>query len=51
VRVGVTKPAKFDDVDGVGVIIERRRPTSAPPRSREAEVLSLLGAGMVPGKQ
>ncbi len=50
VRVGVTKPAKFDDVDGVGVIIERRRPVSAPPRSREAEVLSLLGAGMVPGK-
>lgn len=49
VRVGVTKPAKFDDVDGVGVIIERRRPGGAPARPRDAEVLSLLGAGMLPG--
>jgi len=51
-RVGVTKPRKFDDVDGVGVLIERSR----PPRARRehgpgAEVLSLLGAGMVPGGQ
>lgn len=51
VRVGVTKPRKFDDVEGVGVIIER----VAPPRARRsdapadgAEILSLLGAGMVP---
>lgn len=51
VRVAVTKPAKFDDVDGVGVIIERRRPTEAPIRPRDAEVLSLLGAGLVPGQR
>lgn len=50
VRVSVTKPHKFDDVEGVGVMIER----SGQARSRRepghaAEVLSLLGAGMVPG--
>lgn len=52
VRVGVTKPRKFDDVEGVGVVIERVR--TAPPRrsqpSDSAEVLSLLGTGMVPGQ-
>lgn len=48
VRVGVTKPRKFDDVEGVGVIIERRRAPRAR-RGEGAEVLSLLGAGMVPG--
>ncbi len=50
VRVRVTKPGKFPDVDGVGVMIERRRrpaPVATPRQS--AEVLSLLGAGMVPG--
>lgn len=50
VRVAVTKPRKFDDVEGVGVVIERRR--SLRPRrlvpAAGAEVLSLLGAGMVP---
>ena len=51
VRVGVTKPAKFDDVEGVGVIIERRRPVArAAARQRDAEVLSLLATGMVPGQ-
>lgn len=49
VRVGVTKPRKFDDVEGVGVIIERSRPQRARRGSDSAEVLSLLGAGMVPG--
>ncbi len=49
VRVGVTKPGKFDDVDGVGVIIERRRSSpDASHRKRPAEVLQLLGAGLVP---
>ncbi len=53
VRVGVTKPAKFDDVDGVGVIIERRRAPGTEagvrPTANSAEVLSLIGTGMVPG--
>ncbi len=51
VRVGVTKPRKFDDVEGVGVIIERRGPPRArrsDPSGDGAEILSLLGAGMVP---
>lgn len=49
VRVVVVKPRKFDDVESVGVAIERRRaPTSAPGRS--ATMLSLIGAGMVPGQ-
>ncbi|ATE62657.1 dihydroneopterin aldolase [Thauera sinica] len=50
VRVGITKPRKFDDVEGVGVLIERRRAHREPaaPR-RDAEVLSLLASGMVPG--
>jgi dihydroneopterin aldolase len=52
VRVRVTKPGKFHDVDGVGVMIERRRRPQAPARPRHsAEVLSLLGAGMVPGER
>jgi dihydroneopterin aldolase len=45
VRVGVTKPNKFEDVDGVGVIIERRRPAAR----QEAEIVSLLDAGPAPG--
>ena len=49
VRIAVAKPAKFDDVDGVGVIIERRRDERrATVASHDAEVLSLLGSGMVP---
>jgi dihydroneopterin aldolase len=50
VRVVVVKPKKFDDVDAVGVAIERRRSaaSSAAPRAG-ATVLSLIGAGMVPG--
>ena len=52
VRVGITKPRKFDDVEGVGVLIERRRAHREPtePR-RDAEVLSLLGYGLVPGSR
>ncbi len=45
-RVSVTKPAKFDDVDAVGVTIERRRPVR--PVLRPAEVLHLLGTGLIP---
>jgi dihydroneopterin aldolase len=48
VRVRVAKPRKFDDVEAVGVMIERRRsvPREAGPR---AATLYLLGAGLVPG--
>lgn len=48
VRVVVVKPRKFDDVESVGVAIERRRPAE-PAGGRNAPVLSLIGAGMVPG--
>ncbi|HXF47163.1 MAG TPA: dihydroneopterin aldolase [Burkholderiaceae bacterium] len=46
VRVVAVKPRKFDDVDAVGVALERRR----DPRQREASVLHLIGSGMVPGQ-
>jgi dihydroneopterin aldolase len=49
VRVVVVKPRKFDDVESVGVAIERRRPAAPADVGRSATVLSLLGAGMVPG--
>lgn len=45
-RVKVVKPRKFDDVQAVGVQIERW----APERPRTAAaVLHLIGSGMVPG--
>ncbi len=48
VRVKVVKPHKFDDVQAVGVQIERR---AAVPRPQgHATVLHLIGSGMVPGK-
>ena len=50
VRVGVTKPGKFDDVDGVGVIIERRASAPRSAAQGDADVLSLLASGMVPGR-
>lgn len=52
VRVVVVKPKKFDDVDAVGVAIERRRalaPSASASARAGATVLSLIGAGMVPG--
>lgn len=52
VRVAVTKPHKFDDVDGVGVVIQRHRSRPAEPgATRGAEVLSLMGAGLIPGER
>lgn len=48
VRVRVAKPHKFDDVQAVGVMIERRRTATAEPRGRGAALLTLIGAGMVP---
>lgn len=47
-RVAVTKPGKFDDVEGVGVVIERRRTAPEHAPRRAAEVLQLLGSGLVP---
>jgi dihydroneopterin aldolase len=54
VRVVVVKPRKFDDVESVGVAIERRRPAPAAPSAasgsaRNATLISLIGTGMVPG--
>jgi 7,8-dihydroneopterin aldolase/epimerase/oxygenase len=52
VRVKVVKPRKFDDVDTVGVQIERTRADveSLNARSqRAAAVLQLIASGMVPG--
>lgn len=60
VRVKVVKPRKFDDVQAVGVQIERwaaERPAGEreqAPRSsahRGAAVLQLIGSGMVPGQR
>ncbi|RZU02722.1 dihydroneopterin aldolase [Rivibacter subsaxonicus] len=51
VRVVVAKPRKFDDVEAVGVAIERQRVPAADGAARGAAVLSLLGAGLVPGKR
>jgi dihydroneopterin aldolase len=50
VRVKVVKPKKFDDVEAVGVLIERSAEAPAQPRS-SATVLQLIGAGMVPGSR
>lgn len=52
VRVKVVKPRKFDNVQAVGVLIERQAGERAPgtPAWRGAPVLRLIGSGMVPGK-
>lgn len=44
VRVSLAKPAKFDDVRAVGVVIERRRGM----RRRDEPTWASLGAGLVP---
>lgn len=52
VRVKVVKPKKFDDVEAVGVQIERRRVTRPEvSASGGAAVLTLIGSGMVPGRR
>jgi 7,8-dihydroneopterin aldolase/epimerase/oxygenase len=48
VRVVVLKPGKFEDVESVGVAIERRR--ESRPRE-QASVLSLIASGMVPARE
>ena len=43
VRVSLAKPGKFDDVESVGVLIERRKP------AREQHVTcAFLGEGLIP---
>lgn len=49
VRVKVTKPKKFDDVDAVGVQIEREAPANPGPTPNAT--LYLLASGMVPGER
>ena len=49
VRVRVAKPNKFDDVQALGVLIERRRSAAPDDTPRNPAVLHLIGAGMVPG--
>jgi dihydroneopterin aldolase len=56
VRVKVVKPQKFDDVQAVGVMIERTPrdiPASrqAEQSGRSAQVLRWIGSGMVPEKK
>jgi dihydroneopterin aldolase len=52
VRVAVSKPKKFGDLDAVGVAIERRAGDfdGLPSRQRGARVLTVIGEGMVPGR-
>jgi 7,8-dihydroneopterin aldolase/epimerase/oxygenase len=50
VRVRVVKPRKFDNVQTVGVQIERRA-RGDTRATRGAAVLHLIGSGMVPGKR
>lgn len=49
VRVRIAKPQKFDDVQGVGVMIERRRSATTETEGRGGSILQLIGTGMVPG--
>lgn len=52
VRVKVVKPRKFDDVQSVGVQIERHAPAHRTGRSAHgATVLKFLASGMVPAKR
>ncbi|CAD5372167.1 Dihydroneopterin aldolase [Rubrivivax sp. A210] len=50
VRVKVVKPKKFDDLEAVGVQIERHAAPRPPLAGRGATVLQLLASGMVPGQ-
>lgn len=51
-RVKVVKPRKFDEVQSVGVQIERFAPEPATTRAaRSAAVVHLLASGMVPGSR
>jgi dihydroneopterin aldolase len=49
VRVKVAKPRKVEDVQAMGVLIERRASDRA--QAPAANVLHLIGAGMVPARR
>jgi dihydroneopterin aldolase len=49
VQVKVTKPRKFDDLEAVGVRIEREAPVK--PAATSNATLYLLASGMVPEKR
>lgn len=49
VRVRLVKPHKFDDVQAVGVLIERHHVPVFDAGQRGAAVLHVIGSGMVPG--
>lgn len=49
VQVRVTKPRKFADVEGVGVMIERQASDFRAVVPKAGTLLSVIGAGMVPG--
>lgn len=51
VRVRVAKPAKFDDVRAVGVVIERHREAPPRPATPVGAVLARMGAGLVPDRR
>ncbi|MEF7612947.1 dihydroneopterin aldolase [Aquincola sp. MAHUQ-54] len=48
VRVRVAKPRKFDDLQAVGVQIERDASDLPAPPNRDATVIQLLGSGLAP---
>jgi dihydroneopterin aldolase len=51
VRVKVVKPRKFDDVQSVGVQIERHAPAAGSAKAAHgATVLKFLASGMVPAR-
>ena len=50
-RVKVVKPRKFDDVQAMGVLIERRAGERVSSATAGANVLRLIGAGMVPDRR
>lgn len=49
VRVVLVKPAKFEDVEAVGVAIERRR-EPRPNETATGSVLTLIASGLVPAR-
>ena len=52
VRVKVAKPRKFDDVEAVGVMIEREAgDQQASRQARTAAVVQLIGSGLAPRKK
>lgn len=51
VRIRVAKPRKYEDVEAVGVVIERRNTRTPVAAGGGTAMLRLLGTGMVPGER